>query len=166
MQNGSDLLAGNLEDFKFAIFDTIRKLDAADKEKREKDAEIEKQRQMLKVQRAQLLRQLQVLTTMSKTVFIICDERDKDSINEIRKFLKSSGLYVDRMSFDGNDEGEAEMHIMQSMRDCDAVSDLLWARQRKLVESQNWRGEAKAHSARSLRKLKVAMIYKGEPSTS
>ena len=97
-------------------------------------------------------------------MFIICDERDKDSINEIRKFLKSSGLYVDRMSFDGNDE-EKRNAYNASMRDCDAV--VIYYGQ----GSESWL-KAKIGEVRrkptlpEARKLKVAMIYKGEPSTS
>lgn len=165
LQNGSDLLAGNLEDFKFAIFDTIRKLDVADKEKREKDAEIEKAKADAESAKSAATAAIASINDdEQKTVFIICDERDKDSSNEIRKFLKSSGLYVDRMSFDGNDE-EKRNAYNASMRDCDAV--VIYYGQ----GSESWL-KAKIGEVRrkptlpEARKLKVAMIYKGEPSTA
>lgn len=109
LQHGSDLLEGTIEEFKFAIFDTIKKLDAADLEK-------EKQNEAAQIKPSVT----SVVSEEPKTIYLIYDQRDKDGIKVIDDFLYDLGYNTWPSVFEGSQEELAKAHEA-SLRDCDAA---------------------------------------------
>lgn len=164
LQNGSDLLEGSIQEFTAAIFDTLKKLDAADKEKKDKEAAAEKAKLAAASTKNTATATDDFLGEEErKTIFIICDERDKSNIAVIRNHFKTSGFDVDKMSFDGTDE-EKKVAYDISLRDCDAVFVYYGQGSESWLKAKI--GEIKRKPAiTGARKLKAVVIYKGEPAT-
>jgi hypothetical protein len=112
LNTGSDLLEGTLEDFKFAIFDNIRKIKAKEKE----DA---------------LLKAKQngsgaatIVTVPGKAaprrVYLICGPDDLDDTKAIEDFLFGSKHEVITPLFDGSPEEIHKDHT-DNLQQCDAV---------------------------------------------
>ncbi|MCY7358749.1 MAG: hypothetical protein LH609_15080, partial [Rudanella sp.] len=112
-----------IEDFKAAIYDAIKKMDAADLEKKQKEAAAEKAKSQAVAAKSNAPATVQNIVTDEdpKTIFLICDKRDKDNIKELSSYLsKTLHFSVDKMVFDGTDE-ELKTAYDMSLRDCDAV---------------------------------------------
>lgn len=113
LQNISDLLVGSLEDFKFAIFDTIKKLDALDKANEEAKR---------KAQETPAEKIVLSPTTSSerKVIYLICDIRDLDNTHELEDYLFGCGYDVMLPVFDG-DETELRKINDDYLALCDAA---------------------------------------------
>jgi hypothetical protein len=113
LQNGSDLLHGTIEEFKFAIFDTLKEIDKAAKAK---EALLNKPAP----QGLGLMGTSTPSTNEVKTIYLVCDQRDLELVAPIDDFLYDSGFNVWKSVFEGTQEELAEAHE-DSLRDCDAV---------------------------------------------
>lgn len=153
LQNGSDLLQGTIDEFKFTIFDTLKKLDTADKEKEIAEA---------KVTAAQASPAALVTNQGPKTIYLICDQRDRENTKALDDFLFDSGFNVWCSTFDGTQEELMKAHE-DSLRDCDAAliyfgnANESWLRT-KISELK--RKPALSNS----RQLLSSMVYLADPS--
>ncbi len=173
LKEGSEWLNGTIKEFTERIKSTMQKLEAAERERKAKEeekarlaaAEAKQKEQASNNPNAgnsttQLIdEEIEIQTT---TVFLIYDERDKENVKELRKYLKSKDIYVDTITFDGTEQ-EKNLAYEESMRNCDAV--LIYFGQ----GSTSW---LKPHINKVIQKpalkgkpLKAALIYKGLPAS-
>lgn len=110
---GSDLLEGTIEEFKYTIFDTIKKLAVSDNEATNAKEKQNTAPQFEQVPNAEIEQDI-------KTIYLICIERDIEFITVIRKYLKSQGYAVLLSSFDGTPEELLKTHE-ENLKICDAA---------------------------------------------
>lgn len=125
LQSGSDLLEGTIEEFKFAIFDTIRKKEAKEKEEKEKvmeearrKAEEEEKRQHANNNATAAASN--AADTGPRMVYFICDQRDLNDTKVIEDFLFDSGFEVILPVFEGA-EADLRKEHEENLRTCDAI---------------------------------------------
>lgn len=158
LHEGSDLLQGSIEDFKFAIFDTLKELDEADKKAEE-----------LKKKQEAAVSSAAVAGTESnaddvKTIYIVCDQRDLADVQLIDDYLYNQGYNPIKTVFEGSQDELVKAHE-DSLRDSDAVliyygnANEAWLRT-KISELK--RKPAYAGSKRLL----ASMIYLGAPGSA
>lgn len=157
LHTGSDLLQGSIEDFKFAIFDTLKELDEADRA-----AEELKQKQAAVVSNAATAGTA-VADNEPKTIYIVCDQRDLETVQPIDDYLYDKGFNTIKTVFEGSQEELVVAHE-NTLRDSDAVlifygnGNEAWLRT-KISELK--RKPAFAGS----RPLLTSMVYLSEPAT-
>lgn len=153
LQKGSDLLHGTIEEFKFAIFDTLKELDRLDKEK-----QAQKDKAVIPSTGGGHA------DTEVKTIYIVCDQRDLSAVQAIDDCLYDSGFNVYKSIFEGTQEELSAAHE-DSLRDCDAVliyygnANEAWLRA-KISELK------RKPALTDARPLLGSMVYLGDPSTA
>ncbi|MBK9731653.1 MAG: TIR domain-containing protein [Chitinophagaceae bacterium] len=125
LQSGSDLLEGTIEEFKFAIFDTIRKQEA--KEKAEKEKALEDARKKALDEEKKNQTSAGVIPTATpavdagpRMVYFVCDQRDLSDTKPIEDFLFDSGYEVILPIFEG-EEADLRKEHEENLRTCDAI---------------------------------------------
>jgi hypothetical protein len=112
-QKGADILEGTLEEFKHAIFDTIKRIDAEEKarhEAEEKAKEISAAADSIIISTGQEL----------KLVYLVCDQRDLDSTRPLEDLIAESGYEILLPLFDG-DQAQLRQAHLDNLKICDAV---------------------------------------------
>jgi hypothetical protein len=116
-QLGADLIAGDIEELRAAIHDTLRKIEQPEPKQREcggADAEPS-------------------AGESARRIYFICDERDRKASVPVRKLCKQLGLNVALPAFEG-DASEVRKANQQNLADCDGVfvfygaGDAAWKR--------------------------------------
>jgi len=126
LQQDSDLLEGTIEEFKFAIFDNIRKQEAKEKEK---ENALEKEKQ--KENNAGV--SSPVGDAGPRLIYIICDQRDLNETKALEDFLFDSGHEIMLPIFEG-EEAQLRNEHEENLKQCDAVilyygnANELWVR--------------------------------------
>ncbi|MBE7170256.1 MAG: TIR domain-containing protein [Williamsia sp.] len=114
-QRGADILEGSLEEFKQAIFDTIRRMDAE-----------EKARQEAKEREAKMAGIIQGASDadpegqVPRLVYLICDPRDLDETRPLEDLITDNGHEVLLPLFDG-DQAQLRQAHLDNLKMCDAV---------------------------------------------
>ena len=115
LQKGADILEGALEEFKQNIFDTIKKVDAEEKAKREAEEKAKKQAASATTTS---------LTTAEdagpKLIYLVCDQRDLDETRPLEDLINDSGNEVLLPLFDGDQAQLRQAHV-DNLKICDAV---------------------------------------------
>lgn len=141
-QFGADLITGNLETLKAAIHASLEKLEKAQSAADE----------------------VQVPDAgTAKSLYLICDERDRKATVPIRKYLRNRGIDVAIPAFEG-DAATVRAVNQQQLRSCDAVmlfygaGDEAWKRtmDNELKKMAGYRGE---------RPLLASYTYLTDPAT-
>ena len=125
LQSGSDLLESTIEELKFAIFDTLRKQEAKEKEEKAKAQEEARKKALEEEKRQQSNNSVTVAGTTAadngpKMVYFICDQRDLNDTKEIEDFLFDSGYEVVLPIFEGS-EADLRKEHEENLRACDAI---------------------------------------------
>lgn len=116
LQQDSDLLHGSIEEFKFAIFDNIRKQDVKEKEKQ---LALEKEQQKTAAAATGNLA-TPIDTGGPRLIYFICDQRDLDETRGIEDCLFDAGHEVMLPVFEG-EEAQLRKEHEENLRMCDAV---------------------------------------------
>ncbi|MBK8846538.1 MAG: toll/interleukin-1 receptor domain-containing protein [Bacteroidetes bacterium] len=156
LQNLSDLLVGSQEDFKHAIFDTIRKLD-------EHDKAVELARQKAKAAPVANNNAVSSQNSGPRVIYLICDKRDLENTKDLEDYLFGCGYDVMLPIFE-SDEAEERKINDEYLSLCDAAviyygqANEAWLRSRS---SDLARKPGLPNSKPLLAKL----VYLAEPST-
>ncbi|HYV91305.1 MAG TPA: hypothetical protein VE978_05965 [Chitinophagales bacterium] len=113
LQQDSDLLEGTVEEFKFAIFDNIRKQEAKEKEK---ENALEKEKQKENSAGGSFTEG----DAGPRLIYIICDQRDLSDTKALEDYLFDSGHEVMLPIFEG-EEAQLRKEHEENLRQCDAV---------------------------------------------
>ncbi len=108
LQKGADILVGPLEEFKQAIFDTLKRIDDEEK-KQEQQAEVV----------AEAAGAFDPENAV-KLVYLICEQRDLDDIMPVEDLLTDSGFEILLPFFDGDNAQLRQVHL-ENLKICDAV---------------------------------------------
>jgi len=106
-QKGADILVGPLEEFKLAIFDTIKRIKAEEETKAAAPA-------------ATAGITANQGDNAVKLVYLICDERDLDNTMPLEDHLTDNGLEILLPIFDGDNAQMRQAHL-DNLKICDAV---------------------------------------------
>lgn len=118
LHNDSDLLEGNIVEFKQAIVDTLRKID---EKSLALEKENEKQKAALTAKVNQSMSTLPLNDEVPKTIYLIYDQRDMSDITVIDDFLYNDmGFNTIKTLFEGTPE-EIDKDYENCLRDCDAA---------------------------------------------
>lgn len=113
VQKGADILEGALEEFKEAIFDTIKRMEV--KEKAMQDAQ-EKAEKLAAPVGSIARNENQV----PKLVYLVCDQRDLDNTRPLEDLVADSGNEILLPLFDGDHAQLRQAHL-DNLKICDAV---------------------------------------------
>ena len=114
-QKGADILEGSLEEFKQAIFDTIKRMDAeelASREAREREAK--------PVEGKTAVPDAIAGSREPRLVYLICDQRDLDNTRLLEDLMADNGHDVLLPLFDGDQAQLRQVHL-DNLKICDAV---------------------------------------------
>ncbi len=114
-QKGADILEGPLEEFKLAIFDTIRRMDAEEKARRDAKEKADKLAAPALAGSAAIIE-----NTGPKLVYLICDQRDLDDTRPLEDIISDSGNETLLPLFEGDQAQLRQAHI-DNLKICDAV---------------------------------------------
>lgn len=137
-QQGADLLEGSIEDFKFSIFDTLRRIEAEEKAKLDKQKE-EEEKAKKAAEAAAAAITTPTATYQSdepKIVYLICDKRDMTAASEFETFLNDNNIEMLTPAFDGEAEALTNAH-KENLKICDGIiifygeGNDLWAKTKK-----------------------------------
>jgi hypothetical protein len=106
-QKGADILLGPLEEFKLAIFDTIKRI----------EAEEEARKLMASPLSNQVTKQQE---GGPKLIYLVCNERDLDYTREVEDLLTDNGFEILLPLFDGDSAQLRQAHL-DNLKICDAV---------------------------------------------
>ena len=115
LQKGADILEGALEEFKQAIFDTIRRKNEVEKTKREAE---EKAKQL--AAHALTNPVVNTVSGVPKVVYLVCDQRDLDETRPLEDLIYDSGNELLLPLFDG-DQAQLRAAHLENLQLCDAV---------------------------------------------
>jgi hypothetical protein len=117
MQRGADILEGPLEEFKQAIFDTIKRMEREEKLKREAEEKAKKLQE-------ELAHSAVIVNGNgngeSRLVYLVCDQRDLDDTRPLEDFVTDSGHEILLPLFDGDQAQLRQAHV-ENLKICDAV---------------------------------------------
>ncbi|HRC32688.1 MAG TPA: TIR domain-containing protein [Bacteroidia bacterium] len=156
LQNLSDLLVGSLEEFKFAIFDTIKKLDARDKA-------AEEAKQKAKEVTPEKVVATPTVSTGPKVIYLVCDKRDLDNTKELEDFLFDCKFDVMLPVFD-DDETESRKINDEYLALCDAAVLYYGSANEAWLRSKSSELQRKAALENS-KELLAKLVYIAGPST-
>ena len=156
LQNLSDLLVGSLEEFKFAIFDTIKKLDARDKA-------AEEAKQKAKEVTPEKVVASPTVSTGPKVIYLVCDKRDLDNTKELEDFLFDCKFDVMLPVFD-DDETESRKINDEYLALCDAAVLYYGSANEAWLRSKSSELQRKAALENS-KELLAKLVYIAGPST-
>lgn len=108
LQKGADILVGPLEEFKQAIFDTLKRIADEEKKKNQESEEV------IETEGAP------VPEDSIKLIYLICEQRDLDDIIPIEDCLTDSGFEILLPLFDGDNAQLRQVHL-ENLKICDAV---------------------------------------------
>ncbi len=115
-QMGADIVEGPLEEFKQAIFESIKRIAAEEKAKEDEIRNAE--------EKAKKIISGPVVTVSPKQgpamVYLICDQRDLDETRPLEDFLSSNGNEILLPLFEGNQAQLRQAHL-DNLKVCDAV---------------------------------------------
>ncbi len=114
LQRGADILEGPLEEFKQAIFDTIRRMKAEEKVRREAEEKAKKLNTFTEGLVSSNLDQ------EPKLVYLVCDQRDLDNTRPLEDLVADSGNEILLPLFDGDQVQLRQAHV-DNLKICDAV---------------------------------------------
>jgi hypothetical protein len=107
-QKGADILVGPLEEFKLAIFDTIRRMEAEEEAKKV-------------VVTTSVGSQVTADDSSSvKLVYLICNQQDLDNTRDVEDLLTDNGFEILLPLFDGDSAQLRQAHL-DNLKICDAV---------------------------------------------
>lgn len=156
-QQDSDLLEGSIEEFKFAIFDNIRRHEAKEKEKQ---AAIEKA--MQKTESAGVT-QAPAGDNGPRLIYFICDQRDLEDTRMIEDCLFDAGHEVMLPVFDG-EEAQLRKEHEENLRMCDAVF-LYYGHANELWLRSMTRDLLRLPALNRTKPLLAKVAYLGAPAT-
>ncbi len=107
IQKGADILEGPLEAFKLTVFDTIKRINAEEKAK--KDIAV-------MVAGSTPVREKKE----TKLVYLVCDQRDLDDTRQLEDHLTDQGFEMLLPVFDG-DQAQLRQAHLDNLKICDAV---------------------------------------------
>ncbi len=147
-QFGADLIAGDIEELRAAIHDTLRKIEQPEPKQPERDASGKQA----------------AAGENTKLIYLICDEKDRKASVPVRKLCKQQGFEVALPAFEG-DASEVRKTNQQLLASCDAVllfygaGDEAWKRtiDNELKKMAGYRGG---------KPLPARFTYLAEPRTS
>ena len=147
-QAGAELIESSLEDFKDSIFDTLRR------QKEEREAA-----EAAKLAGGTVAEE----DKGPRVVYLICDQRDEEQIDELYNYLYDQGYEVILPAFEGDETQLREDHI-ENLKVCDAVmiyygeANDLWlrAKTRELLKVKGYGRTAPLHGK---------AVYLGGPET-
>ncbi len=99
LQTGADLITGDLETLKGAMHTALKRLESPDTEPDTPQNDS---------------------ATDEKTIYLICDQRDRKATLPLRKFLRAQGFEVNIPAFEG-DAAEVRTANQKLLASCDAV---------------------------------------------
>ena len=114
LQQHADLLEGTIEEFKFAIFDNIRRQEAAEKAKA---LALEKEKQKESAPAAAVA---SADANGPRLVYLICDQRDLNDTKALEDYLFDQGHEVMLPVFEG-EEAQLRKEHEENLKQCDAV---------------------------------------------
>lgn len=115
IQQGADILEGTLEEFKQAIFDTIKRTEMEEKARREAE-EKAKKRNVSAGGNAVSTAEKEA----PKLVYLVCDQRDLDDTRPLEDAISESGHEILLPLFEGDLAQLREAHL-ENLKICDAV---------------------------------------------
>lgn len=113
LQKGADILEGPLEEFKQAVFDTIRRIDEEEKQRKEAEEKVKRQSVASPVDAV-------AASEGPKLVYLICDPRDLDDTRPLEDLVCDSGNEILLPLFDG-DQAQLRAAHLENLKICDAV---------------------------------------------
>ena len=147
------MLNGTIEEFKFAIFDTIHKQEA--KEKAEKESKEKANAAPVVAPNAD--------DGVPKMIYFICDQRDLDGTKPVEDFLFDSGFEIMLPVFEG-DETQLRQEHEENLTQCDAVI-LYYGNANELWLRSMTRDLLRMPALGRTKPLLSKIAYLGNPST-
>lgn len=102
LQQGADLIEGTLEDFKFSVFDMLKKME--EKKHTDTPTPISKDEK----------------NSSPKIIYVVCDKRDLDMTKPLEDFLFNEGFEILLPIFDG-DESQLRHEHEENLKLCDGL---------------------------------------------